>query len=277
MVRGRAGGTILVLAVIVLVVLANNIGIVHAAELALDGAASNTCTGSSHSATCSVTLTTSNSNDIIIAFANGECAGPVTLGTPTGSGLSFTLRKSGVALSLGEWWALATSALSSETITITESSTLCGGPPITTSFVVWGIAGANTVTPFDPNMGLPSQNTGIGASGSVSVSTSNANDMILGMVGGGANIGGGSAGPGFTIIKSDSLANAASEYEVVSSTQSALSVSINFGGNTAWEMFGDAVQAAPAPPIPEYPLGLFILAILTVIAYGLISRKIRTN
>ena len=284
MVKRQAAIAVVVLVVMVLVVIANSVGTVHAAGLALDGAGSNTCTGTTASVTCSVTLTTSNSNDIIIAIAtaDGESCLP-TLGTPTASGLIFTLRKSD-SEPLGEWWALATSTLTSETITITiAESGQCGGNLVAT-LIVWGIAGANTVTPFDPHLGLPSENSGSGSSGSVVVSTSNGNDMLLGMVGGYCTSdsilvcpGGGTAGPGFTVIKPDSGAIAASEYEVVSSTQSGLTVTINFGGSTPWDMFGDAVQAAasPPPPVPEYPLGLAFLAIIAVIAYGVMRRRIQ--
>jgi hypothetical protein len=100
--------------------------------------------------------------------------------------------------------------------------------------------------------------------------------MLLGLVGGGPRVGVGTAGPGFTIIQSVSGSIAATEYEVVSSTQTALSVSINFAGsNRPWLMFGDAVQAAPTPPppIPEYPLGLPILAIFMILAYGVIRHR----
>jgi hypothetical protein len=34
------------------------------------------------------------------------------------------------------------------------------------------------------------------------------------------------------------------------------------------------VKAAPAPPIPEYPYGLTLLAILLVIGYGVVRRRI---
>ncbi|MGP8070724.1 MAG: hypothetical protein ACLP5V_12620 [Candidatus Bathyarchaeia archaeon] len=82
---------------------------------------------------------------------------------------------------------------------------------------------------------------------------------------------------GFTLIAGPTLAGA--EFKVVSSTQSSLSVPItlnnDFGG-IAWVMFGDAVQAASAaPPIPEYPYGLPLLAIFTVLAYGVIRRRTR--
>jgi fucose permease len=96
--------------------------------------------------------------------------------------------------------------------------------------------------------------------------------MILGLVGA-FDASGGTAGPSFTIIKSDGIA--AAEYEVVSSTQSALTVTINFGGSAGWLMFGDAVQAAP-PPIPEYPIGLPVLAIFMIVTYSLIRRRTKT-
>ncbi len=45
------------------------------------------------------------------------------------------------------------------------------------------------------------------------------------------------------------------------------------GADWAFETF----VTTTSPPIPEYPLGLPILAILTIIAYGIIKRKIRPN
>ncbi len=46
------------------------------------------------------------------------------------------------------------------------------------------------------------------------------------------------------------------------------------------DAFGGCVPftvMSAAPPIPEYPLGLPLLAILTVIAYGLIRRRTRND
>ncbi|MGP8071007.1 MAG: hypothetical protein ACLP5V_14070 [Candidatus Bathyarchaeia archaeon] len=83
---------------------------------------------------------------------------------------------------------------------------------------------------------------------------------------------------GFTLIAGPSDAGA--EFKVVSSTQnSPFSVPITLNndmGGVLWGMFGDAVQAASTtPPIPEYPLGLPILAFFTALAYGVIRRRTR--
>jgi hypothetical protein len=40
-------------------------------------------------------------------------------------------------------------------------------------------------------------------------------------------------------------------------------------------MFGDAVQAASTPPVPEYSFGLAVLAIFMIIGYGVIRRRTR--
>ncbi len=44
-----------------------------------------------------------------------------------------------------------------------------------------------------------------------------------------------------------------------------------------WNDVGLVLNPAPSQPIPEYPLGLPILAILTILAYGVIRRKTVTK
>jgi len=41
------------------------------------------------------------------------------------------------------------------------------------------------------------------------------------------------------------------------------------------EPFHLVVQAAPPPPIPEYPVGLVVLAVFMIIGYGVIRRRTR--
>jgi hypothetical protein len=98
--------------------------------------------------------------------------------------------------------------------------------------------------------------------------------MILGMVGIHAEDTFAAGSGGFTLIAEPFVAGA--EFKVVSSTQSSLSVPMTLGdpGGIPWVMFGDAVQAASTPPIPEYPYGMPLLAILLVIGYGLVRRRI---
>jgi len=61
-----------------------------------------------------------------------------------------------------------------------------------------------------------------------------------------------------------------------------LTVKINFCGSAAGFMLGDAKAAVATattrtgPPIPEYPLGLPIHAILMIIGYGIVRRKTRS-
>jgi hypothetical protein len=47
--------------------------------------------------------------------------------------------------------------------------------------------------------------------------------------------------------------------------------------NTQWAEAGIALDPTPAPPIPEYPLGLPLLAIFMVVTYGLIRRRTSTK
>jgi hypothetical protein len=254
-------------------------------SLSVDGSGSNACTGTS----CSVlTFGTSNPNDVIIVFAATITGPSVTFSTPTDSQghLSFTLRKSTPLPGSGvmnEWWAVATPALSGDTITVTDS----GNSYI--ALHVWGISGANTASPFDSSAGVPATNSGTtpfcgSASCSVPISvtissTSNSNDMVLGMAADNSFPNTLTAGSGFSLITVQA-GGAVAEFKVVSTTQSGLSVpmtmtDISGEGGVNWSMIGDAVQAAstPPPPIPEYPLGLSLLAILLVIGYGLVRRR----
>ncbi len=249
-------------------------------SLSLDGSGSNFC----GAASCSVTpFSTSNPNDVIIVVANTITGPSVTFNTPTDSQghLSFTLRRSTplpISGTMSEWWAVASPTISADTIQVTTSSSAFIG------LVVWGISGANIASPFDPSVGVPATNSGVATpcmvatcttTASVTIpSTSNANDMILGMIG--YSSGTLAAGSGFTLIANPSTAGA--EYKIVSSTQSGLVVPLTItyseDETTLWSMIGDAVQTASTPPpIPEYPLGLPFLVILMIVGYGIVKRR----
>ena len=196
-----------------------------------------------------VSLTTSNANDLVIVYAvsgdskDHQYFAPVQ--SVTASGLTFQLRHqyqvvssaSGWYWDLEEWYAVASSPLSSTAITITWSTQPA-------SFIIvdaFGISGANNSSPFDSNAGLPSTSSG----SFPSVSTSNTNDMIISLEAT-DNTAQPTAGSGFTPIDASGH-YFASEYQMVSTTQSSLSVTFtnsNGGSSDVEAQMADAVQEA---------------------------------
>src|SRR2546425_1561059 len=212
---------------------------VGAGSLALDGFTSNQASSTSVSSP----LTTTNSNDVIYVSVTEK--GGTGINTPTATGLTFTLRKSaGTTPKFATYYAIASSPLSAVSITATASGA---------SYVImnaFGVSGANTASPFDSNAAIPASNTGTGNSHSVTISTSNANDFLIGAVGIDDPTDACSTATalgGFTKItdKGNVLRWGASEYKIVSATQTSLSVTMssNCSSSSTWVMIGDAVQA----------------------------------
>lgn len=192
------------------------------AALALDGSAHANHTGTSSTAT----LTTSSTNDVIVVFivANVSAINSVT----DTAGLSWSQRATttdGSGNWIFEWTAISAGALSSDVITVTPSASTF------TTIDAFGISGANTVTPFDSNVGLPA--TG---APTLTLSTSNANDFIVaGMITSGTVTAGGS----WTLISGADFQGV--EYQIVAATQSGLSVTVGTGSYT--RAIGDAIVA----------------------------------
>src|SRR2546422_4685317 len=212
---------------------------VGAGSLALDGFTSNQASSTSVSSP----LTTTNSNDVI--YVSVTAKGGTGINTPTATGLTFTLRKSaGTTPKFATYYAIASSPLSAVSITATASGA---------SYVImnaFGVSGANTASPFDSNAAIPASNSGTGNSHSVTISTSNANDFLIGAVGIDDPTDACSTATalgGFTKItdKGNVLRWGASEYKIVSATQTSLSVTMssNCSSSSTWVMIGDAVQA----------------------------------
>ncbi|HZW55755.1 MAG TPA: hypothetical protein VFF30_05650, partial [Nitrososphaerales archaeon] len=207
-------------------------------SISLDGSASARCV---NVVTCSTSLSTSKSPDVIVVTAVDQASD--TINTPTDTaGLTWTLRKSVVNGGLHSyyWYAIATGSLSSDSISVTASASCV------IALTAFGISGANTASPFDSNSGLPASATGSSTSPSVTISTSNANDMLLGIPAavGSATV---SAGTGFTQIKTSTSPGTGDEYEIVSALQSSSSVGSTLSASENWAMIGDAiVQASSA-------------------------------
>jgi hypothetical protein len=203
-----------------------------AVSLAVDGAAHANFSGTSGS----LSLTTKNANDVIIACVqvNGT-----TVASITGPGLTFTLRKRQATTDSPPnyeevWYAVAPSALSAGTITVTLSAatTYC-------TVDVFGISGANTTTIFDGNSSLPAATT----NGPVTLSTSNAHDFIFGTYRLYPQIPAG--GTGWTVISAADYQLV--EYQIVTTAQSNLQIALGSGDSSSgigYAGIGDAIISA---------------------------------
>ncbi|MDE2096255.1 MAG: hypothetical protein KGL39_03350 [Patescibacteria group bacterium] len=129
------------------------------------------------------------------------------------------------------WTGNAAAALASESFTVSFAANVSCG-----NIFAFGISGANTTSPFDPNASLPVfKSTGA----TCTISTSNANDFLLAIAsvaGGGSNVAG--APSGFTQIGTVQYDNVnekldtAVYYEIVSATQS--SAVFTYTQNSSW-------------------------------------------
>jgi hypothetical protein len=158
----------------------------------LDGHANGIHSGGT---TCTVTLTTTQTNDIIIvgtAVGNNSST-PPTVSNVSGGGLTWARRSRAQCLTVTtgnsgystteEWWALAPTALTGTVITITYSGTIDDS-----AAVAFGVNGCNTSTPFDTNGSLPvnafggGQGAGLlgGAAATAKLTTSSANTLAIG-------------------------------------------------------------------------------------------------
>jgi hypothetical protein len=198
----------------------------------------------SNGPSCSVTLKTIYANDVIIAITTQGGATPAN--TPTAPDLKFANRIDYITKShaIEESYAIAYNSLVSETIICSVS-----GSGFNTECIVFGISGANINSPFDSNNSLPAFNFGNGNSASVTISTSNANDMVLGYVVATGNIILSQAS-GFSIIgiPQSGQPTTAGEYEISSSTISENVVTYQLGDYQPWAMIADAITKAPSQP-----------------------------
>ncbi len=219
--------------------------------LTTDGTNYNNCNSVQ---TCQISLTTSETNDVIILTSYETSSSIHITGISDGAGLTWhdrkTLSNSGQGGTTEEWYAIAVNPLSSDTITVTYSSS-----STTAGLTVFGIAGANIASPFDSNLASPVTNTGSSSSPSVSITTKNAPDIIIGIAsclgttGHGGNNPTITVGTGFTQAAGASATQCASdyaipEYEIVSSTQSGLSVPFSLSSSQSWSIISDAIVAA---------------------------------
>lgn len=219
--------------------------------------------GGSTSGTVAATLTTTLTNDTIVACIvtnNALGAGRTVTGIASAAGLTWSQRASltSGALVMEIWSALSPGALTSEVITATLS-----GAPTEAVMIVFGGGGVDTTYPWEARGSVPVNASSGGASVPTvaGVSTNAADTMLIGFMV--ASSGGGisdTAGSGFTEIDhfntlSFSNIYAFVEYKIVSSQQSSVSVATTSSHNP-WFMIADALvlsgEGLPAStPAPD--------------------------
>jgi hypothetical protein len=126
----------------------------------------------SSGANITLTLTTSAAGKIVVISAANTCGSTSYSVTDTAS-LSYTQRATTTGNPIVEWTATSPSAQVSDMITIT-----CTGGVVYLEATVFGVKGVNTGVNngFDSNASLGPGGTVV--SGSITVSTSNANDYL---------------------------------------------------------------------------------------------------
>lgn len=208
--------------------------------------------GSNSSATGASTLTTSLTNDVIVVIVKWTTIQGSSI-TDT-AGLTWTRRYSGTQVggscaggsfvAQDVWWAISPGALIADVITAVGYDS---GADRVTSF---GVNGANTTTPFDPNVSIPATSSltcpGVGKTLTVNISTNNPNTFLIdNIVLANATLATPVRPSGFTQILATGSAQDLS-YNIVSSTQSSAAVTWSNANNLAWTMYVDAIQAPSA-------------------------------
>jgi hypothetical protein len=172
-------------------------------------------------------LTTTKSPDVIYCTTTQYYQNTVVSVT-NNAGLTFNPRYSVTAGHIIQkgWYAIASGTLTNAQITDTETGTSATDDA---AMVCLGISGANTNSPFDPNVSLPASETQSQGSG-VTFSTSNAKDFLIVIGSDGSANHGISANGGWTLIQDinqgspDFPYDLGAEYQVASSTQSSTNV-----------------------------------------------------
>jgi len=199
--------------------------------------------GQQGGSSATLTIATTGTSDVIlVAIWEG---GNDTAGwsvTDTQGHLSFNRRfptSAATSTNFTIFYATATVALTSDGIKVS------GSPGLDWGFEVVAISGANTSTPLD----LAATAVGANATNpSVTYSTSNANDTLVGWIYNGSNAANPGVGAGYTPLDNANWSNIgweAVEYEIVSSSGSQTT---GWSGGVGGIPYAEAVEAGAAGP-----------------------------
>ena len=224
---------------------------------ALDGSASGTWS-SGNSFTVGA-FSTTQSNDVVIAAIETYVSGSsITVSSITdsqskvtwqGSARSSFISCSGTQESTHiEWYGIAATSISADTVTIN-----LGATPTSASGIVFGVSAADTTTPFDPAAGLPktglSACTATATAPTVSAVTTVADtDFVFALFGGYTSVtetAGAIAGTTGTLVVAVAGTGSSNAVEYRAMTTSQSSTSCAFGTSTTyWGVLCDALMPA---------------------------------
>jgi hypothetical protein len=142
-----------------------------------------------------------------------------------------------------EFWVKSEGVLSSDIIT--EAISGCASVQFGGEYngvMIFAISGSNFSNPFDPNFSLPASANGSGTQASVTVSTSDHNDIVVGAT----RFGGNTAMPGngFTLVTSMDQGQDAIEFAVVHPLANNLPVTFSGSTFNIWLEIADALHSA---------------------------------
>jgi hypothetical protein len=211
---------------------------------ALDGSEStNIISGSSPNYYMTITLTTAKANDVL--YLSWVGSGGVTVSSVTSSGTSSWTQRADI-LTDGPWGnhhlqTFYATRSTSGTTTITISLNGASGTSRCAA-VAFGISGADTASPFDGNSRTQ---TGFGTTATVSITTANANELVIGTLGA-ETTNNPTVGTGFTLIRTQAASGSrltSDEYRIISTPQTlAASYTISYAD---WGMIAEAIKPAP--------------------------------
>ncbi len=208
--------------------------------------------GSLTSPPTTVSITTHGSNELLVVIADVDIAGTPSPSVSSSPSLSWTTKYNvNVGNGCLSNWVFVAYAVAASAGTYSITVNVPGAAYVDVAVVT--LAGANNSSPFDPNSTLPAYGGTTAISFSVTISTTNANAIVL-MAGGTChgNISNFSTSFGSTtLIGNGGYSGFA--YIIASGTLSGATVTENLGSSDGVGLFVFAIDPAGAPPPPPPP------------------------
>ncbi len=189
-------------------------------------------------------LTTNYGDEVLVLYVTWS--GTQTISGVAGAGLAWSSRGSATSgsINIAEYYAKAASAISAQTITVSFLTATTGD----ITLVIVGVTGVNFGSPFDPNFATAASSTGNSKTPSVTVSTTNAIDLVISGLGFSAGSGTSSThGASFTDIAvvtstGSTKTGTDAQYLYATTTRTNLAVDETLSKAQPWGIIADALQ-----------------------------------